>query len=112
MKITCTAWEKQWLITAMKAEDRCPEEFSDHCHKYAECADCLEENIEWTISDKSPAEPEAGDLISREEAMQAIIEYCTLGDGPQYIWSTDAVDAIRNLGKKQEDGITIKTQNE
>lgn len=47
MKITCTEYEKEWLMKLMIDSDRCP--IRGDCE--SNCYDCFIKNVEWTIDD-------------------------------------------------------------
>lgn len=56
MKISCTTKEKEIILNClylwgMGGYSSCPHLFK-YCDKYNGCSDCLEENIEWEITDE------------------------------------------------------------
>ena len=49
MKIICTQAQKEWVLDALKASDKCALE-SELCGEVG-CIPCIENSIEWQIED-------------------------------------------------------------
>ena len=50
LKITCTEYEKDWILGAISTNKTCGLQ-NIKCQNYKTCRECLEKNIEWTITD-------------------------------------------------------------
>ena len=50
LKITCTEYEKDWILGAITTDQTCCL-LNIKCQNYKTCRECLEKNIEWTITD-------------------------------------------------------------
>lgn len=55
MKIICTEQEKKEIIAVFMKSDNCPKSFAEFCKTVLPpntCIDCLNNNIEWEITDE------------------------------------------------------------